>query len=290
MLAAGLALAMASCSPAPPAADVVAQVGNNVLTEADLARALSAVPPGTDSLTARDQYVEQWVTNHLLAQEARRRGLRDQENVQRQLAENERTVLASALLTTLYDEYEAGFSRADIETYYERNRNRLRLREPYVRVRFVETASQEQAEAARSAMQDLMRTGETREARDSIFVTVAQQYSVDASASTSLANSYVPQSRLTRQAGESPWTAVSQLGPGETSPVLTAHDGTFLVLQLVERLPAGTEPELEWVIDDIRRQLAIQSRKQMVAREVQRLRTEAEARGELRLHNSEELP
>jgi hypothetical protein len=50
------------------------------------------------------------------------------------------------------------------------------------------------------------------------------------------------------------------------------------VLQLVKRAAPGTVPPLEWVEDEIHERLRIQSRKQMYARQVQRLRNEALAR------------
>jgi len=256
-------------------------VGEARLTEADLGRALAAMPPGMDSLAAREQYVEQWVTGQLLAQEARRRGLRDSDEVRRQLEDNERNVLAAAFLGALYDEDAAGFSAADLETYFSRNRDRLRLREPYVRVRFVEAGTRATAEAARERLLALARAPEP--ARDSLFAGIAAEHALAPEASVALAGSLVPQSRLARQAAGVPWTVVAQLRPDETSEVLVAPDSTFLIVQLAERAPAGATPELEWVSEEIRRQLALQSRQQLVAREVMRLRAEAEARGDLRL-------
>ncbi len=275
-----LALLAAGCAsePAPAEADYVARVGEAVLSEADLADALSATPWGVDSVAAREQFIEQWVTAQLLTREAERRGLREHTGVRRQLAASERAILADAALSALYEEDPGAFSRADLEAYFERSRERLRLREPYVRVRFVEATDADAAQAARDAMQRAMRTGRTVAARDSLFGVTARRYAADTAASLGLAASFVPQSVLTRQG---PWAIVGQMGRAEVSPVLTTPDSTFFVVQLVERVPAGAEPELDWVEDEVRRQLAIQARKSAVAREVRRLRTEAEARGEL---------
>lgn len=287
LLALGAA-ALAGCRSEPLPPDAAAQVGSAVLTLADLDAALSVLPPGTDSTFARRQVVEQWVSTQLLAHEAGRRGLRDTPEVQQLLAESERQILADAMLSALYDEHRSGPSSSEIQAYYERHRDRLRLREPFVRVRFVETRAESQAEAARQAMQDAMRSGGSAAARDSLFALTARRFAADTTSSLALADSYIPQARLTRQSGPAPWGIVAQMGPGEISPVLAASDSSFLVVQLVDRVPAGAEPELAWIEDEVRRRLLIQHRQQAIAREVERLRLEAEARGDLRVNLPED--
>ncbi len=269
----------AGCRAQPPAAEAyVARVGTSYLTEEDLSAALAVVPAGMDSLTAREQFVEQWVTAELMAREAEERGLRDRPDVQRQLVENERAVLAAALLGTLYDESPESVSRADLESYFDRNRDRLRLREPYVRVRFIATASEDQAQAAREALQEAMLTA----SQDSLWEAAARAYAQDTTASLALARAYVPESRLRGSTAAAVWQALGQLGPGQIAPVIES-DSTFYVLQLVDRAAAGSVPQLGWIEDEVRRQLTIQSRTQMLARHTQRLRAEAEARNALEI-------
>lgn len=264
--------------PAPPPGDYVARVGTAVLTEADLNATLDALPAGVDSMTARTQFVEQWVTAELMAREAEERGLRDEPEVQRQLVENERAVLAAALLGALYEETSESVDRADLEAYFQRNRERLRLREPYVRVRLIETDTRARAEAARAAMQQAMLNSR----QDSLWEVAARTYAADTSLSLDLARTYVPESRLRGSERAVVWQSLGQLGPGQIGPVLEQGD-TFYVLQLLDRAASGSEPQLAWIEDDVRRQVAIQARKQMLARHVQRLRTEAQARDELDL-------
>jgi hypothetical protein len=287
LLAAGLVLG--GCRSVESDRDYVARIGDATLTEAEVEKALQVVPQGMDPETARAQFVEQWITGQLLAREALRRGLRDQEDVRRQLEDNERNVLASALLSALYDEDSASFSRSEMEAYLDQNRDRMRLREPYVRVRFIDAATADEGDRARAELVDLYRDSLEPAARDSAFAATVRRFAIDTTAALSLASSFVAQSRLTRQAGGGPWSVIGQLSDRETSPVLATQDSTFIVIQLVERAPAGAEPRLDWVADEIRRRLAIRNRQQVVAREVQRLRTEAEARGELRLSTPREI-
>lgn len=272
----------AGCRAQPPATEAyVARVGSSYLTEEDLTAALAVVPAGVDSLTAREQFVEQWVTAELMAREAEERGLRDRPDVQRQLVENERAVLAAALLGVLYEEAPEAVSRAELEAYFDRNRDRLRLREPYIRVRFIEAATEEQAQAAREAMQNAMLNA----AQDSLWEATARTYAADSTASLALARAYVPESRLRGSTAAAVWQSLGQLGPGQIGPVIEA-DSAFYVVQLLDRAPAGSVPDLGWIEDEVRRQIAIQSRKQLLARHVQRLRTEAEARNALEIRDA----
>lgn len=273
------ALGLAACeTSAPPTPDeYVARVGSETLTEAALDAALDIAPAGLDSVTARRQVIEQWVTAELMARDAEARGLREQPDVQRQLEENERAVLAAALLGSLYDEEATEPSRADLDTYFERNRERLRLREPFVRVRFIETRTRDRAQAARRAMQQAMLNAR----QDSLWEIAARTFALDTTASLTLGRTYVPESRLLADEG-SVWQTLRQLGPGQISAVLDT-DSTFHVLQLVDRAQAGSQPELAWIEDEVRQQLTIGARKQMVARHVQRLRNEALAHGNLEI-------
>ncbi|MEM1042874.1 MAG: peptidyl-prolyl cis-trans isomerase [Bacteroidota bacterium] len=274
-----LALGLAACGdPAPPVPeDYVARVGGEVLTAGDLERALDVAPVGLDSVTARRQVIEQWVTAELMAREAEARGLREQPDVQRQLEENERAVLAAALLGSLYEEDATDPSQANLDTYFERNRERLRLREPFVRVRFIETATRGEAQDARRAMQQAMLSASP----DSLWEAAARTFALDTTASLTLGRTYVPESRLLADQA-SAWQAIRQLSPGQISAVLET-DTTFHVLQLIARAAAGSEPELAWIEDEVRQQVTLGVRKQMVARQVQRLRNEALSRGHLEI-------
>jgi len=58
-------------------------------------------------------------------------------------------------------------------------------------------------------------------------------------------------------------------------------DNRYHVVQLVERIPIGTTPAVSLLEDQLRARIAIENRKQLYARQVQRLRNEALAREEL---------
>lgn len=270
-----LAIVFVGCSPARTNVDYVARLGERYLTRQDLDSALGSLTVLRDSAEVAQQFVEQWITDELLFREAVRRGLRNQEGVKRLLLENERSVLVSALLTELYEEEDSNPDDQDLRTYYEQNKDRLKLTEPFVRVRYLVTES---ADSAMNAI-ELMEGLDSSPSADSVWKTVANRFTEESSVTTALSVSFYPETRiLSSIPGLN--EAVQQLSPGQIlSPF--ELDNRYHVVQLVERIPIGTTPAVSLLEDQLRARIAIENRKQLYARQVQRLRNEALAREEL---------
>lgn len=265
------------CGKTKPSGEFVARVGDQVLTQEDVTEQLARLPFTGDSLEARDQIIEQWVTNELLYRESRRRGLRNDQDVQRLLAENERSVMVSALISRMYDEGEPDFDEAELGAYYERNKDRLRLREPFVRVRYLAASSREDAEAVRTQLQ----RAPADEDHEALWRSLVNDYSADENTSLALASTFTAESRLF--SGQP--VLRDQLDRLRDGQVSSVHEigGLFHLVQLVERAPVGTIPDMAWIEEELTRRLLIQTRKQLYARQVQRLRNEALAREDLEI-------
>lgn len=261
-----MALLSSACTPPPESATYVARVGNATLTQDEIRELLQDRSAFLDSADAVSQIVEQWVTNELLYQEAVDRGLRGDPDVRRLLSDNERSVLINALVSRfLDDEMGEGPDESAVQTYYEQHRDKLALREPFVRVRHLIYEIPDSAEVARAALQLSMLTPDLPEGGRA-FGGISDE-------------AFYPESQLfaaTPGLGE----AIRGLDVGEVHPVFVA-DSTFHVVQLMDRLETGAVPTLDMVRLEIRDRVAIDLRKQLFARQVQRLRTRALAREEL---------
>lgn len=276
ILALACTLLLTSCDEEERPADYVARVGNSFLLEEELQRDLANLPARQDSAEARQQIVERWVTNEVLFQEAERRGLRQEVEVQRMLEDSERSVLVNALLSRLYDESATAPSSTEMQSYYERHKEQLRLRESFVRIRYLPTTTRDEAEAARRSIQQ-----SDASARDSVWSELMDQYAVDPSFAAEISSNFYPESRLF--AGKPALReALAGLTEGQIAPIVEA-DSAFHIIQLAERAAARTVPEPAWIEDELARRLIIQSRKQLYARQVQRLRNEALAREDLEI-------
>lgn len=270
----GLCLALmalaAGCQRQTPSQGYVARLGDAYLMQDEVHAALDNLPPRLDSTEARRQFIDQWVTNELLFQEALRLNLRTQQDVQRRLEESERSVLIDALVSQLFEQEMEAPIPSEIRAYFERHKEQLRLREPFAHVRYLFSAEADSARLAHRLLQ------EATAAADSLWPQLVTRFAQDAELSLTLSGNYFPESRLFI---EQPVLRqhLAQLRPGQLAPLIEANGHTHL-LQLEDRVPAGSIPELAWIEDQVQRQLTIDARKQMYERQVQRLRTEALSR------------
>ena len=266
---------LAGCTQPAEEADYVARVGSRTLTRADVERSLADQPFLVDSTEAAGQIIERWVSNELLYQDALDRGLQNEEATRRLLAENERSVLISALVNRLYEEELTVPDEAALRAYYDSHQDQLVLREPYVRVRILQVATATQAASARDSLAQIPADATGRAAFDSL----AARASLNPEESIELADAYYPSDRLFA------WipgmtAALESADAGDILPILEAEAGFFIV-QLIERIPVGAVPELAMIRDQIEERVRIEERKQLFARHVQRLRTRALARDRL---------
>jgi hypothetical protein len=271
--------AAAGCTPDSPPEPYVARVGDRTLTRAELARTLADRPSLQDSSEAATQIVERWIANELLYQEAMERGLQNEEQTRRLLAENERSVLISALVNRVYEEEMSAPDETSIRAYYESHHDQLRLREPYVRVRVLVVDSELDARLAADSLRALSEAA----LPDSAFPVLADRISLRPEDSRSISDSFYPANRLFS------WipgmaSALTDARAGDVLPPLFSDD-VYYVVQLVERIPVGTIPDLDMIRDELAERVSIEERKQLFARHVQRLRTRALSRDRLEVHS-----
>lgn len=270
-----MTLLLAGCGRSDADGDYIARVGDHYLTQEDVSEQLGRLPFAGDSLEAREQIIEQWVTNELLYRESRRRGLRSERDVQRQLEENERSVMVSALISRMYAEEEPEVDEAELAAMYERDKERLRLREPFVQVRYLAVRDREAAAEVRTALQRPPSDVD----EEAHWRTLVDAHASDPAMSLGLSTTYTAEARLFTSI-PALREALGRLRDGQVTEVHEA-DSLFHVVQLVHRAPVGTIPQISWIEEELARRLLIQSRKQLYARQVQRLRNEALAREDL---------
>lgn len=263
----------AGCGGEVPSTDFVARVGNRILTREDVSRAIETIGPSLDSVEAARRYVDQWITDELLAREAGRRGLRDEPSLRKLIEESERSVVVSALIERVYAESAGGPSDELVQEYFDSHRDRLRLIEPYVKVRHLIVDDEAKARAAqvRLAAADTSAWDE--------WDRIVEEFAASPELAREGSDAFTPESQFLLDL-PAVRDAVAGLRPGRTTPVLES-DGLWHVAQLVERVPAGTVPRLAWIRESLRQRVEIEARKQMYTRLVQDLRNEALARQDL---------
>ncbi len=266
-----LVLVSAGCADTTIRETTVARVGDAVLTQSQLDELWTDRMVRSDSATVAQAIVDQWVVNELLYQEALRRELHTDSLLQQQIEDNRRSLLIARLLEELYAEDAMAPDPTAVETWYQQHRASLVLRQPYVRIWYLPVDSTSWT----SVIVDELARAET----DTAFSRLIDTYSVQKEQSRYFASGLLPLSLVFSQHA-SMRERVGQLTEGDIVPPLS-DDGLVHVMKLVERVPAGTIPDLNMIRSEIEQRILIESRKQLFARQVQRLRTAAEARDDL---------
>ena len=270
-------LLLAGCAEETPLPDYVARVEDRYLLEEDVERVMANLAATGDPADIREQIVNQWLATELLYGEALRRGVAEDPEVQRRLDESERSVLVNALIESFYRENTAAPTPEEMRAWFEQHKEQLRLREPFVRIRYLRATTAAEAQQARQALRNAPVA-----TRDSVWAAYAATLSANPAAPDTFftprisAYDHYPESRLF---GNHPLLrqAMSRLGNERTAPVIES-DSAYHVLQMAQRIPTGNIPEQEWIQSELERQIILENRKQLYGRLVQRLTNEALAR------------
>ncbi len=270
-------LLLAGCMEETPLPEYVARVEDRRLFEEDVERIMANLVATGDPAEMRKQIVNQWLATELLYGEALRRGVAEDPEVQRRLDESERSVLVNALVESFYRENTAAPTSEEMRAWFEQHKEQLRLREPFVRIRYLRAATAAEARQARQALLNA-RAAE----RDSVWAAWIAALSANPAAPDTLftpsisAYDHYPESRLF---GSQPLLrqAMANLGNERTAAVIES-DSAYHVLQMAQRVPTGSIPEQEWIQSELERQIILENRKQLYGRLVQRLTNEALAR------------
>ena len=152
-----------TCRPSVPKEEVVAHVGNEVLSQEMLVRWMQwkGMGPGQ-----KDDFIQDWVNRELLFQEAKRGGLGQSEELELEKALLEKEYVIQKLLERTFLE-KIQVTDQEIQHYYEQNQDLFKVDEDEVRALHILTDTKEQANLARRDIQ----TGKP-------FEEVVQMYSV----------------------------------------------------------------------------------------------------------------
>ncbi len=269
-----MVMELAGCGQ--PAEDSsIARVGESRLTEANLIR-LTGSAANSDNTPGRRQIViDDWIDQTLLAEEAMRLQIHLEEDVSFDLINGRNSILASQLLDRHFEALAFAPTRGERQAFFDANRNHFQLREPYYRVRFIETAASNDANQARTQLRRALNSTAT----DSLWAGIVSTYSLDEARDKSVAARYYPVHSLSRYLTDI-GTRIDRMSAGQISPVIDDND-RYVVFQLVDEVEAGTLPELDWVYEEVGASMLVEDRKNEYRRLVQSLRQRATAEGKL---------
>jgi hypothetical protein len=227
---------------------VVAKVGDAELTleEALLAVDTTRAPA---ALQVR-AYALSWVTNELLHQEAKKRGLDHSPSVERQLDDVTRQLAVQALLDQEDQADTAAPSDAALREYFSAHAAEFFLREDMVKLNVIVLARREEASALAAAV-----SGGTA------WAVAVDRLRADSTTAPTIRFQAAGQfySRRTLTPPDL-WKVASALGVNEVSFPVRVGDA-FAVLQLLASIAEGKAAEFEFVRDEVLERLAMERRR-----------------------------
>ena len=254
------ALVLAGCSRSVTHRQFVARVDNAELSSDEIASA-------RDSLRATagqsQEYVNEWIVNELLYQEAMRRGMAETPGIRRDLEAARKHLMIAALLEReVYGPDSAGADEAAVDSFYRVSGSALALREDIVNASYALFSERDAANAFRSRVlrgtpwpDAVLQCQRDSAMRPLLLQTAARQY--------------FSQSTLFP---EELWKLARTLGKEEVSFVLKTNAG-YYVLQSHGLKRQGEIPDLDYVRGEIRDRLQIEQRRTRYDRLIADLRT-----------------
>jgi len=104
--------------------EYIAKVDNEFLSEEYLDKSLSSEKYESKH---REEFIREWVKNHVLYLEAKKNGLLEDEEFISITADLKKQLLAAMLLKNVSDDLYFNFDERDLQKYYEENKNEFRL-------------------------------------------------------------------------------------------------------------------------------------------------------------------
>jgi len=127
-----------ACQQKAPDVNAVARVNDKYLTKEDLSRALPTGLTAQDSILFRNNYIKMWATKELLLNKARI-NVEDENGEIEELVRNyEKELLIDKYRKALLQqELDTVITDADIDEYYEANKNVYRLNEDLMQLKYI---------------------------------------------------------------------------------------------------------------------------------------------------------
>jgi peptidyl-prolyl cis-trans isomerase C len=263
---------LAACDSPQHHGSIVAQVGDAVLTVADLETRIAGELDGELDDGERQRIIENWVREELLYQEALARQLDQKAHLRRLLEEARRSLLVADLLNAEFEGREVPISEDSILHYYEQHKDEFLLLQPQVHARHILLATLRDANTKVQALQ-----------RGESFAALAQEHSRDQD------TKFLGGDLGYFSAADDPilWESCRNLKLDSLSKPIRTEYG-YHIIQILDRQETGTPRGLDQVKPQIVETLVYQEHQQRLEELIARLK----ANSEWAIHDqeSEELP
>jgi hypothetical protein len=240
-----VAILVGGCYRRPQGGEVLARVGNVVLTKEEAMRMIDTSRGDVD--TQLRMYTTWWVNNELIYQEAKRHGIENSLEFQQTMSALRRDMLVQEFLQRYLFSDTSKISEARLRQYYQEHEKEFFIREHTLKLNAIGFRTREQANTfASSIIRGLT--------WDTAAALLRQRLSGGQNIVAEISRQYVSQRTLF---SEELWKVALTLSPNEPSyPIRTAQG--YFVVQVLSQYPEGTSAEYELVKEEVRERFLVE--------------------------------
>jgi hypothetical protein len=246
-----LPILVMSCHRQPDTGDILARVGDAVLTMKD-ARAYIDTTQGQMEIQLK-HYVTYWVNTELVYQEAKRQGTENSEQFNERLYSIRRQLANQTYLDQHVYSDTGEITNDSVRKYYDEHTAEFSLREDMIKLNVVTFASRERASVFAAAVSQGMTW-------DSALTHVQRDAAVEGKTVTAVSPQYFSSRTLFPQ---ELWKVATALHTGELSFPVKTSTGSFTVLQSIAIARQGAQADFEIARDEARQRLLYEARRHM---------------------------
>ena len=254
----GLGLIFFACGPERHRTPVVARVGDAALTVAQVQNRVARGLGPAETAAQRREFVDKWIEEQLVYQEALAQGLDENARVQQLLDEAHRDVLVASFLNREF-EAQVEISEFEITDYFATHLQEFTRTEDEIRAQHILLNSQRHANKLRQQL-----------VQGDSFEDAALEHSLDQSSKGERGGDL---GYFGAEDYPKLWQACQNLTVNRTSKPVESNRGLHLV-RVLDRQEAGTVKDLEQVRLEIVETLVRQHYRQRLDDLVQRLKSE----------------
>ncbi len=251
-----IALAINGCSKSEKQGKYVAKVNDAVLTEEQVSSALNEEQ---NKGKYRSEYINNWIENQILLQEAEKAGILKDGKFNSILERSKQHLAAAMYIEKILDENKIEVSDDDISKYFEANKDEFKLPDDAYRMNIIYFSDFDKAVKFR---QSLLESGWER----TVNAFHDEKTILGIETSKLVYRYQVQPTALSR--------IINNLQPGEVSIVVETEPMKFAVVQVISELYKDTVPPLDDVKEEVSRRLIVEKRKEFVRNYIDKLITD----------------
>lgn len=241
-------LAAGGCQNNDQPPDYVARVGNSFLTQSDIFENVGSMAD-TSNLQVRI-FVNKWIENELLFQEATKEGLAESKEIDRQVAEVRKQLAIQSLIENKLYNDTSEYSDEKLRQYYAKHSDEFLLREDVVRLNIASFTERQYASEFRNLILKNKKWNDALEIFQSNDTKVSAIHSEISGALFTQLTVYPYEL----------WKVIQNLSINDISFPIKSGD-LFYVVQLIEKYPQGSKAEMALVRNEIMQRVITQERR-----------------------------